>query len=504
MDREESGPPRGCRIGGVTVLDSSVVRTTYGTLRGSAGNGIAAFLGIPYAAPPFGANRFRGPRPPARWDGVRDALAYGPTAPKPATVAPFDRFMPDPHIPGRDCLNLNVWTPDPGGAGLPVMVWIHGGAFYYGTGASAVYDGAAFARDGVVCVTINYRLGVEGFAHLPDAPANRGLRDQIAALEWVRDNITAFGGDPGNITIFGESAGGISVLTLLARELDLFERAIVQSGSGAVAHDPHDAALITTEIARRLGIEPTAAGFAALEPATIIPVQVALNREIIYSPDPQRWGATTVASGMTLIPVLDDDMLPCPPEDAIAAGAGRSVDLLIGYNTDEFRLFTIATGLSESLTPEFMTATTVARGFSRDTAAAYTRPHPQRSTADRFAEFLTDGVYRIPANRIAEGHTGTRWMYEFAWRSPIERLGACHLLELGFVFDNLAATTGITGDNAPQPLADAMHRAWVDFATHGDPGWQRFDPATRPVKLFDSAGNPTVNDPHDNDRRLWN
>ena len=194
----------------------SVVKTVNGKVRGLVSGGIASFKGISYAAPPFGPNRMRPPARPEVWDGVRDVMAYGPTVPKPPYPKPYDELLPEPVIAGDDCLNLNVWTPDPGQAGLPVMVWIHGGAFVNGSGAVAHYAGDRFARDGVVCVTINYRLGCDGFLFLDDASPNRGLLDQIAALQWVQENIAAFGGDPGNVTIFGESAGGMSVATLLS------------------------------------------------------------------------------------------------------------------------------------------------------------------------------------------------------------------------------------------------------------------------------------------------
>src|SRR5829696_8437568 len=211
------------------------VRTTSGAVRGRNRDGVHAYLGIPYAAPPFGPRRFGAPQPPQPWDDVRDATAYGPTVPKPPYVPPYDLLLPEPVIPGEDCLNLNVWTPDPGGAGLPVFVWVHGGAFVNGSGAVPVYDGAAFARDGVVCVTVNYRLGVEGFLHFADdGPANRGLLDQLAALRWVQDNIAAFGGDPARVTVGGESAGAMSIGCLLAMSSarGLFARAILQSGAG--------------------------------------------------------------------------------------------------------------------------------------------------------------------------------------------------------------------------------------------------------------------------------
>lgn len=170
-----------------------VVTIPHGKLQGTVVDGVAVFLGIPYAAPPFGPHRFREPAPPGAWDGIRDATRYGPTVPKSGYPAPYDRLMADPTIPGEECLNLNIWTPDVDGSGLPVMVWFHGGSFLGGSAALDVYNGLAFARDGVVLVTVNYRLGVEGFAALPGTPSNRGLLDQLAALAWVRDNVAAFG-----------------------------------------------------------------------------------------------------------------------------------------------------------------------------------------------------------------------------------------------------------------------------------------------------------------------
>src|SRR5260370_5105133 len=187
-----------------------VVTTRQGRVRGQVIDGVAAFKGIPYDAPPFGPNRFQSPRRAQSWDGVRDAVEYGHIPPQPPYVPPFDQLLGDQGTPGEDCLNLNVWTPDPSIGGLPVMVWIHGGAFMRGSGALATYDGSHFARDGVVCVTINYRLGADGFLYLGDRIANRGLLDQVAALTRVQENIQAFGGGPGRVTIFGESAGALS------------------------------------------------------------------------------------------------------------------------------------------------------------------------------------------------------------------------------------------------------------------------------------------------------
>ncbi len=170
----------------------TVVRTHQGAVHGSVADKVVAFKGIPYAAPPFGPNRFQPPRPVESWDGVREALSYGPTAPKATYDPPFDVLIPEVDIPGEDCLNLNIWSPDLGQASLPVMVWIHGGAFANGSGSVPAYDGTHFARDGVVCVTINYRLGADGFLYLGDGIVNLGLLDQIAALTWVQENIAAF------------------------------------------------------------------------------------------------------------------------------------------------------------------------------------------------------------------------------------------------------------------------------------------------------------------------
>ncbi|MFB4311544.1 carboxylesterase/lipase family protein [Actinomadura sp. GTD37] len=485
----------------------AVVQTSHGKVRGRTRDGVTAFLGIPYAAPPFGPNRFREPRPPEPWDGVRDAFEYGPTAPKPGYPKPYDALLPDPDVPGEDCLNLNVWTPEPGGSGLPVMVWVHGGAFRNGSGAVPVYSGRGFARDGVVCVTINYRLGVEGFANLPGAPLNRGLRDQIAALEWVRDNIAGFGGDPGNVTVFGESAGAMSVTTLLSLDLGLFGRAIAQSGAGSIAQDPDDAMLVTKEMAARLGVEPTAEAFAALDPAAILPAQASVAAEVSMVPDPGRWGATTAAGAMSLTPVLDGELLARRPEDAIADGAGRDADLLIGCTSEEFRLFLMPTGLAGQLTDEIVGVVTAGMGVPSGMAAAYRDRHRDLTAGELLATIVTDSLFRIPANRAAAGHAasgGRTWMYEFAWRSPNHGLGACHALELGFVFDNLTAEPeGLAGPNPPQPLADRMHRAWVGFAATGDPGWGRFDPSTRAVRVFDEPADRTVDDPRGDVRRLW-
>src|SRR5580658_3000818 len=324
------------------------VITRAGAARGQMRDGVASFLGIPYAASPTGPLRFRAPVAPEDWDGVREATTLGPTPPKPDYAAPFDELLPEPNIPGDDWLNLNVWTPDPGGSGLPVMVWIHGGAFVNGSGAVADYAGDRFARDGVVCVTINYRLGCDGFLLLDDATPNRGLLDQIAALEWVQENIAAFGGDPGTVTIFGESAGAMSVTTLLSmpRTAGLFRRAIPQSGAGHHALPAETARIVSAELARRLGVAPTLAEVAAVPVERLVATQFQLSGDLAMNPDPGRWREVS-ANAMAFEPVVDGEILPARPIDGIAAGNGRGVDLLVGTNRDENRLFLVPTGVAD-------------------------------------------------------------------------------------------------------------------------------------------------------------
>jgi para-nitrobenzyl esterase len=485
------------------------VTTKYGKIRGQVRDGVASFLGIPYAASPTGPLRFRAPVPPDPWDGVRTADRLGATPPKPDYAAPFDTLLPEPNIAGDDWLTVNVWTPDPGRAGLPVMVWIHGGAFSNGNSAIPGYDGHAFARDGVVLVSLNYRLGIDGFAQLPDAPANRGLLDQIAALEWVRDNIAAFGGDPGNVTIFGESAGAMSVTTLLSvpRAQGLFTRAVTQSGAAQAAADPADAALVTKELGLAIGREPTAASLAEVGLPELIQAQTAVRDALVTQPDPGRFGATIVASSMAFIPVIDGDLVPVHPLAGIAEGAGSAAPLLTGTTTDEYRLFLVPTGIAGQITDEGLDALLPLLGIGSAVADLYRANRPGASPGDVFAALLTDRFFRLPALAVADARASgpaSTYVYEFAWKSPVHGLGACHSLEIPFVFDNLIAEGAeqALGSAPPAALAERMHAAWLAFARDGDPGWQAYD-KTCPVMIFDEPGGGVVADPRGDERRIW-
>ncbi len=489
-----------------------VVTTRQGQVRGGVTDGVAAFKGIPYAAPPFGPNRFQPPRPPESWDGVRDALDYGRVAPQAPYAPPFDQLLGDQGRPGEDCLNLNVWTPDPSGVGLPVMVWIHGGAFVRGSGALPTYDGTRFARDGVVCVTINYRLGADGFLYLGDGIANRGLLDQIAALEWIQQNIRAFGGDPARVTIFGESAGAFSVATLLSmpRAKGLFQRAIAQSGAGHHTSSLATAQLVGRNLADKLGVAPTMPSIAAVPLDRLVEAQAELGQELAIRPDPARWGEVA-ANGMIFEPVVDGEVVPARPIEGIVAGASAGIDLMVGTTTEEWRFFLVPGGAIDRVTEDRLS--TMARFMGLDVVQAlsvYRASRPQAISGDLLAALITDWFFRIPAIRLAEAHAkngGSPHMYEFAWRSPLfdARFGAAHAVEIGFVFDNLRreGAVGLTGDRPPQALADVMHRAWVAFASSGAPGWSPYDSKTRTLMRFDGAGGAVVMDPAADERRLW-
>src|SRR5256712_10480069 len=322
-------PGRATRFEGGRPMNT-VAKTRYGEVRGSVADGVHTFKGIPYAAPPFGANRLRPPQPVAPWSGVRDALSYGPKTPQPSYPPQVSVLLPELAIPGEDCLTLNIWSPDLGSARQPVMVWIPGSAFEYGTAATPWYDGSRFARDGIVCVTINYRVGVDGFLYLGEGNANRALLDQIAA----------FGGDPQNVTVFGESAGAMCIGTLLSmpRAQGLFHRAIAQSGAAHPVISAATAQRVGRYLAEKLGVAATREAIAAVPLDRMLAAQAELDADLFAHPDPERWGSEVVAAMVLWQPVIDGDVIPARPIDRIATGGGADIDLMVGTNTDEGRL----------------------------------------------------------------------------------------------------------------------------------------------------------------------
>ena len=488
-----------------------LVQLKDGAVRGKVESGVAAFLGIPYAAPPFGANRMQPPKPVPAWAGERDATAFGPTVPKGDYPPQYARLFPEVVIPGEDCLNLNVWTPDTNATGLPVLVWIHGGSFMNGSGSVGAYNGAAFARDGVVCVTINYRLSAEGFLFLDDGIANLGLLDQLAALRWVQNNISAFGGDPSRVTVAGESAGAMSVTTLLSMPLakGLFAQAIAQSGAAAHTLTRDEARMVGGYLADALGVPADRASIKAVPLEQLVQAASDLVVEVQTAADPAKWGQLAL-SLLPFAPTVDGSVLPVAPITAIAAGQGSGVPLLTGSNRDEARLFLVAAATIDLIDDPTLQAAAGAYGLSQNDLAAYRGNRPDSSAGDILAAVVTDWFFGIPPIRVAEaratsGNTST-WIYRFDHPAPHDnhRLGACHGAEIPFVFDTITRDEirPLIGDTPSQAVADQAHKVWVNFITHGNPGWAAYDTLTRTTGLL--TNNITaVDDPAAAKRALW-
>ncbi|BCJ29817.1 carboxylesterase/lipase family protein [Actinocatenispora sera] len=484
------------------VGEAPTVRVTGGRVVGRIDRGVAAFLGIPYAAPPFGARRLLPPAPPVPWAGVRDAGRYGPTCPK----TPGTPLFPETVIDGEGCLNLNVWTPDPQATGLPVLVWIHGGAFTTGAGSLPGYRGSSFARDGVVCVTINYRLGAEGFLYLGNGVANLGLRDQLAALAWVRDNIAAFGGDPDRVSVAGQSAGAVSVATLLAmpRSAGLFGQAIAQSGSAARTLTPDAATDVAARLADALGVPPTRAAFREVPADALARASTALVAASQVPHDPTSWDVLPFA------PVVDGDTLPAHPFDAVRGGAGRGVRLLTGWNRDDTRIGLVPTGMIDAVDETMLAGVVAALGGPDGTVQRYRSARPGAGSGELLAAVTTDRSLRLPITRGVEvrlaGGAGGNWLYRFDHGSTSfdGRLGAAHAVELPYVFDLLddESARPLIGADPSAAVARTVHGAWVRFVTDGDPGWPRYDLASRNTALLDAAIT-VVADPDGAERAGW-
>lgn len=463
-------------------------RVADGDLQGGTRNGIAVFRGIPYAAV---RARLRTPEPTVPWRGVRDATSFGPPPPQSGGSIGAGTGSDNED----DWLTVNVWSPDLTGS-LPVMVWIHGGGYLFGRSDLPEYDGATLARDDVVVVTFNYRVGFEGFGHLDSHPPNRGLLDQVAALQWVADNIAAFGGDPRRVTVFGQSAGAGSLAALLVmpKAAGLFQRAIVQSMPGTY-FTPALAADITDACADALGCRP--GDLDTLHPRRLATagdrVLATMDRHI------DRWGLAAHAN-VPFSPVIDGDILPTTPWH----GLGGTIDLLVGHTRHEQRLLTALAGQLGSITQQ-----------QADETAEIFAPDPQRyqnalpDPEQLYDVVRSDWLFRMPSLKLAEAHLtagGRTHVYELTWTAPGMEgiLGACHGLDVPLVFGNLTVgqTALLIGEPTPQARDISQHirTAWTAFAATGDPGWATFDADA--TQLFDS--NPIVADyPEQLSRSIW-
>lgn len=470
-----------------------------GRIRGLFIDGVHRYLGVPYAAAPFGDNRFRAPQPVTPWGAERDCTHAGATPPQLPYAGGMERFLSTRTIPGEEVLNLAVWAPERGQAELsPVVVWIHGGSLTRGSNALPVYDGTSFARDGVVFVGVNYRLGSEGFSVLEGAEQNLGLTDQIAALRWVRRNIWAFGGDPSRVTVMGESAGAITIAALLAHPdaTKLFDQAIMQSGPPD-ARPAQKSGAVTRIMAKILGVGATREGFSSIQPKALLDAQRQATA-----------GTTPITGGPAFNLTVGGANVPRHPLEAINAGAGSAIPVLLGANTEEYRLWFIPTGLMGKISWLHIAVAMAKFKISANTVRLYRKNRPGCSVGELFGALATDLLLRVPLNQVADARlahgSAPTYVYEFGWRSPVENLGACHALELGFVFDSLGSPDALAmaGPTAPQRLADDMHAAWVRFASTGDPGWPVWN-RERPVKMWDGTTDAVALAPREDERARW-
>ncbi|MEU6957417.1 carboxylesterase family protein [Streptomyces sp. NPDC045714] len=477
-----------------------VFTTKSGRVRGrraARDRAVVTVLGLPYAAPPFGARRFREPQPAEPWNGVRECTAFGPVAPQSAELPGAPGWSPG----DEDILTLNIWTPADGPGDLPVLVWIHGGAYVFGSSAQPDFDGTALAGLGLVVVTLNSRLGFEGFGQVPDPPdavsgmpapdagsgatafpGNRGLLDQIAALEWVRDNISAFGGSPDRVTLAGQSSGATSVacLTVADRARGLFRRAVLHSAVNAFA-TVEQAARTTAEVAAAAGVPATHAGLLAAPPEALVAASDRVCERYAQDPGSGRRHYDPAIYG----PVADGVLLTADPLEALAAGAGRAVELLVCHTTEEYWLLD-AVGSSAKVTSEERLAAFAADfGLPAALIEGHRELLPDAPVLDVYLTLYSGLLFAEYSTRLAEAHAqagGRAFLARFDRRRDRagRRVRAWHCADIPFAFGNLHEESvhflvGGPPGAADEELSRRMTGAWAGFAARGEPGWAPLD-----------------------------
>ena len=492
---------------------TEIIETLSGKIRGYKNDGLEIFKGIPYAARPIGDLRFKPPMSDP-WPGLLEAYDFGPECPQ--AIPPLLMTPPNPQSE-PDCLTLNIWTPSADDEKRPVMVWIHGGGFTVGSGR--LYDGSHLANRGnIVVITINYRLGALGFLFIPEITANVGLLDQIFALKWIQKNIEFFGGNPDNVTVFGQSAGGISVSTFLAvsEATGLFNRIIAQSGAcNPISYQTKEGLAMTRKILSKANVS-----FEDTEELMKISAYELVRAVTETEEFPAR-----IPWPITIPPYIDGTLIPEHPLDIISKGSASNIDILIGTNQEESKLWNIYLPVNKEATEIEMKKrihqslnVIGRRGQVADNLIqAYTNRGKNYTPQEILDAFFTDLEFRIPAIRLTESqlkHNPNVYMYLFNWPSPFWRgkFGSCHTTELPFVFGMMEDPYwNIWSGKGKEEtiLSEKMMDAWIAFARTGDPNhssiphWPKYDLDHRRTMILGKEFK-VVDDPYGNERCVWN
>ncbi|WP_246165404.1 carboxylesterase/lipase family protein [Arthrobacter yangruifuii] len=492
---------------------SLVVETSNGLVQGIVDDGVRTWRGIPYAAAPVGELRLRAPQSPRSWSGIRRAGKFGPVPPQSKAPSLTGTLRKVPMA--EDCLSLNVSAPlEPEDGLLPVLVYLYGGAFSSGSSAEPTYRGTKLVRDGqVLYVSLNYRIGALGFMDFraystPERQfdANMGLRDQLAALEWVQQNIEAFGGNPANVTVFGESAGGLALTTLMCvpAARGLFHQAYAQSPASSAAYSPAIHASWAADLLEILGVPASA----AVEALTTMPAAKLVNATRKLT---TKIGPVKQPGSLSVSPVIDGDFLPRHPIDAFLAGESLPVPLVLGTMAQEGALFAKVSNILPS-TPERIEKMFAGTDpLARDRVVAAYPGYPSRR---RSVEISGDLVFWYPSQMVAEGHSriAPTWSYRYDYATPAMNLlgfGATHSFDVPVMFGDIntgtaRALTLLGGTGNLKALSERFQGSLLSLAKHSHPGagWPAYDEFHRHTRVFDKLDR-IESDPFPERRLAW-
>lgn len=481
------------------------VSTQLGQIKGKLNDGIATFYGVPYAKNPFvEGRRFQAPQAIASWNGVLDSSTIKPPVPQPS------RGPNTTLVGSTGDLTINIWSTEEAittKQKRPVMVWLPGGAFIREDASEGGYNGTSFAKNGVVIVTVNYRVGVDGFMHLKGAPDNRGILDQILALQWVQANIDKFGGDPKQVTLFGQSAGAESVAILLGTKQanGLYQKAIIQSPP-MQSVTQNEAQRISSAFANKLKVPATIEGISTVPYPQLVKTVIEMGKELTNR---KEW-AMLSWGGTAFLPVIDKTLIADTPMANLANNVDPSIPVIVGSTDQEARLYLVPSGEVDRISHDQVTLLLGDLALNGEPESVYSQAQKRGAYGEIFADIQSDYTFRMPALHIAEQLTknGNKvWKYNFYWKSSAfnGRLGAAHFIDVPFAFNTIdsPAVAAFMGDKPPAPLAKEMHQQWINFAKTGQAGWTTYNKTKRATMRFD-VNSIEVDDPNHDLRKLWN